>query len=120
MKQSVTSGGVRRAPQPAGKFYGRRMLMSFSRAVRCGISTLGALAMVALVATEAAAQDKVATVTGGFDVSSQYNFRGIRQNTEGASLWPFVDLGLSPFKGDGGLKAVTVNAGMWNAFHTQI
>jgi hypothetical protein len=76
--------------------------------------------MVALVATEAAAQDKIATVTGGFDVSSQYNFRGIRQNTEGASLWPFVDVGLLPFKGDGGLKAVTVNVGMWNAFNTQI
>ena len=38
----------------------------------------------------------------------------------GPSLWPFVDLGLTPFKGDGGLKAVTVNAGMWNAFNTQI
>jgi hypothetical protein len=76
--------------------------------------------MMALAATDAAAQDKVATVTGGFDVASQYNFRGIRQNTEGASLWPYADLGLSPFKGDGGLKAVTVNLGMWNAFHTQI
>jgi hypothetical protein len=59
-------------------------------------------------------------VTGGLDLVNQYNFRGIRQNTEGVSIWPYVDFGFTPFRGDGGLKTVGINLGTWNAFHSQI
>ena len=94
--------------------------MSFIRAVCFGLSTM-VLATV-LTASPAWAQDPppVVVVTGGLDVVNQYNFRGIRQNSEGVSIWPYVDFGFTPFRGDGGLKSVTVNVGSWNAFHSQI
>jgi hypothetical protein len=76
------------------------------------------LALVALGASAASAQ--AVAVTGGLDFTNQYNFRGIRQNTEGMSIWPFVDVGIPLASGDGALKAVTLNLGTWNAFHTQI
>jgi hypothetical protein len=77
------------------------------------------LAMVAVGTSTAWAQVDLA-VTGGLDVTNQYNFRGIRQNTSGASIWPYIDLGIPAWSGDGGLKAVTINLGTWNAFHTQL
>jgi hypothetical protein len=75
-----------------------------------------------LVATPASAQDTppVVVVTGGLDLVNQYNFRGIRQNTEGISIWPYVDFGFTPYRGDGALKTVTLNIGTWNASHSQI
>lgn len=78
--------------------------------------------MGTLLSSPAWAQDPapVVVVTGGLDVTNQYNFRGIRQNTEGVSIWPYVDFGFTPFRGDGGLKSVGVNVGSWNAFHSQI
>ena len=87
-----------------------------TRARRFAIPALALLAV--LTATPAAAQDAapVVVVTGGIDLVNQYNFRGIRQNLEGISVWPFVDLGFTPFRGDGALKTVNVNVGTWNAF----
>jgi len=87
------------------------------REVRWLVSAVGTLAMVVLMSSAADAQ---VVITGGLDVTNQYSFRGIRQNTSGASIWPYVDFGGTPFTGDGGVKSVSVNAGSWNAFHTQI
>jgi hypothetical protein len=94
--------------------------MSSTRVVRCGMSVLGAVALLTLCASTAAAQDKVVTVTGGLDFTNQYNFRGIRQNTEGMSTWPYVDFGFAPYKGTGAVKTMTVNVGTWNAINSQI
>jgi len=94
--------------------------MSFTRAVRFGFSAMTVLAVV-LMASPAWAQDPpVVVIAGALDVTNQYNFRGIRQNTEGVSIQPYVDFGFTPFRGDGGLKTVGVNLGTWNAFHSQI
>jgi hypothetical protein len=71
-------------------------------------------------AAPAAAQDPKVAVTGGVDFSNRYSFRGIRQNSGEVSIWPFVDVGVPVFSGDGGLKTVTINVGTWNAFHTEI
>jgi hypothetical protein len=86
------------------------------RAVR----SLLVVTLVALGASSAWAQDPKVAVTGGLDVTNQYNFRGIRQNRSEVSIWPYVDVGIPAWSGDGGLKAVTVNLGTWNAFHTEI
>ena len=67
-------------------------------------------------AAPAAAQD--VAVTGGVDFTNQYNFRGIRQNYAGMAIFPFVDLGVPVFTGDGGLKSVNINVGSWNSIHT--
>ena len=74
-------------------------------------------ALLGVFAAPAGAQGKVA-VTGGVDFTNQYNFRGIRQNYFGMAIWPFVDLGIPVFSGDGGLKSVNVNVGSWNSIHT--
>ena len=88
------------------------------RAVR---SVLAGVALIAAGASSAWAQGSPGVVvTGGVDFTNQYNFRGIRQNTEGMSIWPFVDVGIPLATGDGALKAVTLNLGTWNAFNTQI
>jgi hypothetical protein len=84
-----------------------------------------ALGMSAGAAQPALAQDAAPSappvvVTTGVDFVNQYNFRGIRQNTEGVSIWPFVDLGFTPYSGDGALKTVTLNVGTWNAGHTSL
>ena len=95
--------------------------MSFTRAMRFGFPALALFAVMA-TATPSAAQDPapVVVVTGGLDLVNQYNFRGIRQNTEGVSIWPFVDFGFTPYRGDGAVKTIGLNIGSWNAFHSQI
>jgi hypothetical protein len=75
--------------------------------------------MVAAGTSTAWAQVDVA-VAGGLDVTNQYNFRGIRQNGSEVSIWPYIDLGIPAWSGDGALKAVTINLGTWNAFHTEL
>lgn len=97
--------------------------MSLIRSARqCGVAAAVAMAAVWLTAAPAAAQDPapVVVVTGALDVTNQYNFRGIRQNTDGVSIQPYIDFGFSPYKGDGGLKSVGLNVGSWNAFNSQI
>lgn len=59
------------------------------------------------------------TVTAGLDFPSLYFFRGIRQETDpGLTMWPFGDLGIALYSGDGGLKSASVNVGVWNSLHT--
>lgn len=88
------------------------------RAVR---GVLAGLALVALGASTAFAQsDPPVAFSGGLDVTNQYNFRGIRQNTSGVSIWPFIDMAIPAWDGDGALKAVTLNIGTWNALNSQL
>ena len=58
------------------------------------------------------------TFTGNIDFLNQYMFRGIRQNSTGMAMWPSGDLGIAAYSGDGGLKSVGVNFGVWNSLHT--
>ena len=74
--------------------------------------------ILGVFAAPAAAQDPQVAVTGGLDFTNRYMFRGIRQNGSGIAIWPFADVGIPVFSGDGGLKSVTVNLGTWNSFHT--
>jgi hypothetical protein len=91
------------------------------RSIRAIRLVLAGLALIALGTSNAWAQnDPQVAVTGGLDITNQYNFRGIRQNTQEVSIWPYVDFGIPAFSGDGALKAVTVNLGTWNALHTQL
>jgi hypothetical protein len=59
------------------------------------------------------------TFTGGLDVPSVYVFRGIVQELDSElTLFPYGDLGLALFSGDGGVKSVGVNVGVWNSLNT--
>lgn len=78
--------------------------------------------LCAMAPTPAAAQDDpnpgALTMSGGIDFLNQYMFRGIRQNSSGVAMWPWADLGIAAYSGDGGLKSVGINLGTWNSLHT--
>jgi hypothetical protein len=95
----------------------------FSRTAtwRYGLSILAAVLLVVLAAAPASAQGsdpKIATVTAAVDFTNTYMFRGIRQDDTKLITWPYVDLGLALYSGDGGLKTVGLNIGTWNSLHT--
>jgi hypothetical protein len=94
-------------------------------------NSLGALAVVVAVAcvtaTPARAQGGATdpnpgnlTLTTGIDFTNAYFFRGIPQDDTGVILWPYGDLGIALHRGDGAIKAATVNVGMWNSLHTGV
>ena len=59
------------------------------------------------------------TFTGGVDFPTKYVFRGIVQEAESKlTLFPYGDLGIALFSGDGGIKSASVNIGVWNALMT--
>ena len=100
--------------------------MSLNRAVRGGVSALGAFAMVTLMAAPVLAQEPAdpsprrITFTGGVDFRNAYMFRGIRQDDTGVIGWPHGELGLTVYSGDSGLKSVRVHAGTWNSLHSGV
>jgi hypothetical protein len=59
------------------------------------------------------------TFTAGFDLPTVYVFRGIVQETDPAlTMWPYGDIGIALKSGDGWLKSLGVNVGLWNSLHT--
>ena len=59
------------------------------------------------------------TFTGGLDVPTKYVFRGIVQEADSKlTLFPYGDLGISFFSGEGAIKTASVNFGVWNALLT--
>ena len=58
------------------------------------------------------------TITGGIDFLNAYLFRGIPQDDTGVITWPYGDLGIALHSGDGIVKSVGVNVGLWNSLHT--
>jgi hypothetical protein len=58
------------------------------------------------------------TLAGGIDILNGYMFRGIRQQSTGLATWPWADVAIAAYSGDGGLKSVGVNVGTWNSLHT--
>jgi len=95
--------------------------MLLTRTLRFGISFMVAVGLLTVLAAPAMAQDTPPTVTvsAGIDLVNQYMFRGIRQNGTGVATWPFFDLGIGAFEGDGGLKSVGINVGTWNSAHSK-
>jgi len=60
------------------------------------------------------------TLTGSMDASNAYLFRGIPQDDTGLILWPAADLGFALKSGNGTVRSITVNVGIWNSLHTGI
>jgi hypothetical protein len=59
--------------------------------------------------------------TANFELlpGTAYVFRGITQESDPQiTMWPSGDLGFALHSGDGGVKTVTVNTGVWNSLHT--
>jgi len=91
-----------------------------------GVSAVVAAAILGGAAAPAAAQQPAAadpnpgnlTLTGGMDFLNAYMFRGIRQDDTEVIMWPYADIGVAVYSGDGGLKSVGINVGSWNSLHT--
>ena len=95
-----------------------------SRTIRCRWICVLAFGLSAAIVSSARAQGSgdpnpgAVTLTGGFDFTNAYFFRGIPQDDTGVIMWPYGDLGFALFSGEGGLKSVGVNIGTWNSLHT--
>lgn len=98
--------------------------MSFTLARRNGLALLCAVGLLTASAAPAAAQEPAdpnpgaITISGAMDFTNAYYFRGIPQDESGVIMYPYFDLGIALFSGDGGLKSVGVNLGTWNSLHT--
>ena len=58
-------------------------------------------------------------LTAGVDMPSVYFFRGLRQETHPKfTMFPYGDVGIALYSGDGGVKSASVNFGVWNSLHT--
>ena len=90
---------------------------------RLGIG-LAAAVLLSLTAVPARAQASdpnpgAVTLTTGVDIPSVYFFRGIRQDTHPKfTMFPYGDVGIALYSGDGGVKSASVNFGVWNSLHT--
>jgi hypothetical protein len=94
----------------------------FERGTRLALA--GAM-LVFLISSSAAAQTPpdpntgALTFTGGLDVPSKYVFRGIVQEADSKlTLFPYGDLGIAFYSGEGAVKSASVNFGVWNALLT--
>jgi len=74
------------------------------------------------LAAPAAAQDAnpnggAITLSGALDFTNAYMFRGIKQESDGLIMWPYLDLGATVYKGEGSVKTFGINVGTWNSLH---
>src|SRR5688572_9129443 len=95
------------------------------RVRRSALAVVAAVGVTVLTSASAFAQEAAKdpnpgamTLTGSVDFLNQYMFRGIRQNGTGMVTWPAMDVGISAFSGEGGLKSVGINFGTWNSLHS--
>lgn len=56
-------------------------------------------------------------LTAGLDFASGYMFRGIFQEDKGAIAWPGFDVAVTVAEGQGTVKKVAVDVGMWHSLH---
>lgn len=95
------------------------MLGATAAAQEAATGTAAALATGAAAQPSADEPDpKRVTLAAGIDAASAYLFRGIFQEDSGAIVPPFVDVGVSLYEGDGALKSITANGGVWNSLHS--
>jgi hypothetical protein len=93
----------------------------FARVARAAAAACGVAAVMSGSAFAQSADPNTGalTFTGGVDVPTKYVFRGLVQEADSKlTLFPYGDLGIGLFSGDGGIKSATVNVGVWNALMT--
>jgi hypothetical protein len=86
-----------------------------------GAATASSSSAAAAPAAQPAADEpdpKRVTLAAGIDFANAYLFRGIFQEDQGVVVPPFVDVGVSLYQGDGTVKSITANGGIWNSLHS--
>ncbi len=96
--------------------------MSAMSRVRRNVLALVAMAgLVVVSSAPAMAQDAPnegnVSVSVGIDATNAYLFRGIYQDDTKLITWPYAEMGLELFSGDGGLQSVGITLGTWNSLH---
>jgi hypothetical protein len=100
--------------------------MLITRTACCRFTVIVALVLVTLKTAPAFAQTATTptdpdrgkiSLAAGTDFANTYMFRGFRQDDTKVITWPYGDLGLGVYSGDGGLKRVSIHAGTWNSLH---
>jgi hypothetical protein len=90
----------------------------FSQIVLCAAILL-TIAAGSATAQTADPNPGAITLTTGVDIPSVYFFRGIRQESDPKfTMFPYGDVGIALFSGDGGVKSASINFGVWNSLHT--
>lgn len=69
-------------------------------------------------APAARATDETAKGRFGFDLTSQYFFRGIRQASDGLILQPWAEIGWSLMDGNDSVRGLELTLGTWNSLHS--
>jgi hypothetical protein len=86
-----------------------------------GAAVLLALVMAAPARAQNDPNTGALTFTGALDVlpGVPYIFRGIVQETDPKlTMWPYADLGIALYSGDGALRSLGINFGVWNSLQT--
>jgi hypothetical protein len=65
-----------------------------------------------------AMQESCITGDIGFDITSEYIFRGILQENQGFIIQPYADLHFRIYQGSGALTSITADIGIWNSFQS--
>ena len=58
------------------------------------------------------------SLSAGFDVTTEYLFRGIFQEDQGAIVQPWFEIGVDLFKSDGPIRSAALTFGLWNSLHS--
>ncbi len=95
----------------------------FNRAARAvlmgGLLTFMAASNVFAQAAPPDPNTGAITFTGGLDLPSKYVFRGLVQEADSElTLFPYGDIGIALYSGEGGIKSASINFGVWNALMT--
>src|SRR3954470_20585371 len=97
-------------------------IMTGSSVVRGAVAGAALMMMALPGVARATASDPnpgAITFTGGLDFPSVYIFRGIVQESDPKlTMWPYGDIGLALASGQGAVKSVGVNFGVWNSLQT--
>ena len=95
-------------------------------ATRIGKLTLVAIAAAWLGAASASAAPNTGrlSISGGIDITTAYFFRGILQERDGAIFQPYLELGVSLYKGEGdkgegNFSGLSLFGGTWASLHTE-
>jgi hypothetical protein len=98
---------------------GIRVFTRGARVALIGLALMSAATGTAWARQAADPNTGALTFTGGVDVPTKYVFRGLVQEADSKlTLFPYGDLGISLFSGDGGIKSASVNVGVWHALLT--
>src|SRR5262249_10576864 len=105
----------------------KNLLGRFRRTRRYALMVVLAACALFMTATNAGAQIAPAignngrvALSGSFDWSSAYMFRGLRQDDTGFSMFPSADAAIDHGDTNNLMKNVTLHVGTWNSLNTGV